>query len=307
MINECTLPLLPNLTQNTEEWLAWRCEGIGASEIAALYRKHPYLTEYQLWLQKTGQSTRDISSCRDAIDYGHAQEPIAFDSLKNDHNFFDLISGCIQHPTLPHLRASLDAYTPSGELIIEIKSPFGQQNKSIKIYEAIPEYWIYQMQYQQAIARQYQINLKLALFKWIGKGECNLLFSLRSDFDLQADMLQKADHWWKHHVVMGNPVKPDMIFLSQKGLLDKLSLYEEYQSTIKHIDEQKRALKCEIEEFLDGASNYCTDTHQIIRMSPRSSYDYQAMQRDGINLSKYATKKTDGTYLIKKKKKEISS
>lgn len=303
MINNAALPLL-SLSQNTEEWLSWRSTGIGASEIAALYGKHPYLTEYQLWLQKTGQSTRDISSCRAAIDYGHAQEPIAFASLKEEHNFFDLISGCLQHPTLPHLKASLDAYAPSGDLIIEIKSPFGEKNKSIKTYEEIPEYWIYQMQYQQAIARQYNLNTKIALFKWIGKGECNLLFSLRSDFDLQADMIQKADEWWKHHVVMGNPVKPDMIFLSQKGVLDKLSLYEEYQSTSKAIDEQKRALKCEIESFLDGASNYCTDTHQIILMSPRTTYDYQAMKRDGIDISKYATKKTDGTYIIKKKKKE---
>lgn len=306
MINTSTLPLL-NLTQKTEEWLAWRSEGIGASEIAALYGKHPYLTEYQLWLQKTGQSKRDISSCNAAIAHGHEQEPIAFDSLKNEHNFFDLISGCIQHPTLPHLKASLDAYVPSGDLIIEIKSPFSSINKSIQIYEELPEYWIYQMQYQQAIARQYNVNIKLALFKWIGKGKCNLLFSLRPDFDLQADMLQKADHWWKHHVVMGNPVKPDMILLSQKGLLDKLYLYEEYQCTSKAIDEQKRALKCEIEAFLDGESNYCTDTHQIILMAPRTTYDYQAMKRDGIDLSKYATKKTDGTYIIKKKKKEVIS
>lgn len=295
------LPII-NLIQNTPEWHKWRSEGIGASEIAALYGQHPYLTEYDLWLQKTGQFTLDILSGSKAASHGTEQEPIAFACLKNEHQLHDLQSICIEHPKLKHLRASLDGYSEDGKLIIEIKSPFGEKNRSITKYEDIPEYWIYQMQFQQAIARQYDTKIKSHLFLWKGRGEVNLLFPLQTDLDLQADMIQKADQWWQHHVVMGNPVKPDTIEITQKDLLDKIDLYDEYNRAAKDIEHQKKHLKREIEAYLDGKSNYCTYTHQIIRMAARSSYDYNAMKRDGIDLSKYKVQKEEATYIIKRRK-----
>lgn len=292
-----TLSIL-NLTQNTPEWHQWRAQGIGASEIAALYGKHPYLTEYQLWLQKTGQAEAFKGNA--ATEHGQREEPHAFHALKTVHNLYDLQTGCIQHPTYPHLRCSIDAYSLSGKIIIEIKSFFGEKNRSITKYEQIPEYCIYQMQYQEALFRAYDPQWKASMFKWLGREEINLFFPLQSDLALQADMIQKADQWWQHHVVMGNPVPPDTILLSQKEVLDKLSLYEEYQHTAKQIDAQKRALKCEIEAYLDGTSNYYTDTHQIIRMAPRTSYDYHAMRLDGIDLKKYRVQNaTQGSYMIK--------
>lgn len=294
-----TLPILP-LQQNTPEWHQWRAQGLGASEIAALYGKHPYLTEYQLWLQKTGQA--EVFKGNVATEHGQREEPHAFHALKTAHNLLDLEAGCLQHPKYPHLRCSLDAISPSAKMIIEIKSFFGSTNRAITKYEQIPEYCIYQMQFQDMMAKSYDPEYKACLFKWLGREEINLFFPLQSDLALQADMMQKAHEWWQHHVVMGNPVPRDTIKLSQEEVKNKLSLYEEYQHTAKQIDAQKRALKCEIEAFLDGQSNYHTDTHQIIRMAPRTSYDFNAMRLDGIDLNKYKVQNnTQSTYIIKKR------
>lgn len=294
-----TLPIL-SITQNTPEWHQWRAQGLGASDIPVLYGKNPYITEYQLWLQKTGQSAPFEGNA--ATEHGQREEPHAFHALKTVHNLYDLQTGCIQHPQYPHLRCSLDAYSLTGKLILEIKSFFGNKNRSITKYEQIPEYCIYQMQYQEAIARAYDPEWKASMFKWLGREEKNLFFPLQSDLALQADMIQKAHEWWHYHVVLGHPVKPDTIFLDQEGIKKTLSLYEEYCSTARMIDEQKRALKCEIEAYLDGVSNYHTETHQIIRMSPRTTYDFDAMAVDGIDLSRYKKNGTQGSYVIKKRR-----
>lgn len=290
-----------NLIQNTSEWLKWRDSGLGASDIAALYGKHPYITEYQLWLEKTGQKERS-SFCNEAMEYGNQQEKIAFDALKTDHNFFDLESGCIEHPSLPHLHASLDAYSASANRIFEIKSPHGEDNKSITIYEHIPEGWIYQMQFQEALVRLYNAEIKNSMFRWIGKDQKNKLFTLQSDLALQADMIQRADQWWMHHVVMGNPVKPDSIEFEQKEGFELLNQYQELSDQEKEIKAKKTALKENLLSMLDGITNYHTENHHIF-LQCRTTYDYNMMKRDGINLSKYIKSSNGSTYVIKKKNK----
>lgn len=289
-----------DLQQNTTEWLEWRKKGLGASDIPALYGKHPYLTEYQLWLQKTGQSDK-VSYYNESMKYGNEQEKIAFDCLKKDHQLHDLESGCIQHPDLPHLRASIDAYCPSGNLMFEIKSPHGEDNQSITIYEHIPEGWIYQMQFQEALAKLQVLKIKNNMFRWIGKDQNNLIFPLRSDPILQADMIARADHWWMHHVVMGNPVEPDSVKFEQKEAFDLLNQYDALSDQEKEIKAKKSALKENLVNMLDGIRNYHTDTHHITLQS-RSSYDYNAMKRDGINLAKYKIQKESGSYMIKRKR-----
>lgn len=302
-----SLPIL-DLKQNTPEWHQWRAQGLGASDIPALYGKHPTMSEYKLWLLKTGQvEYKEINA--KSLEYGHIEEKKAIEHIRNCHNFStsvlgiergDIFSACIEHAKYPHLRCSIDAYCPNLQWIFQIKSPFGLDNKSITIYNHIPEYWIIQMQAEEAMAKSHYPEIKNHLYLWRGENEDPTLIPLESDLALQADMIQKANHWWQHHVVMGNPVPPDTIYLSQEEVKNKLSLYEEYQHTAKQIDAQKRALKCEIEAFLDGQSNYHTETHQIIRTSPRTSYDFNAMRRDGIDLSKYRIQNgSEGSYTIK--------
>lgn len=290
-----------DLQQNTSQWLEWRKKGMGASDIPALYGKHPYMTEYQLWLKKTGQSDKD-SYYNDSMKYGNEQEEIAFLELKNTHNFFSLTKGCVEHPTMPHLRASFDAYCPTGKIIFEIKSPQGEDNQSITIYEHIPEGWIYQMQFQEALARTYDPEIRNTMYRWLGKNKMNLFFPLRSDFDLQHDMIQRADHWWMHHVVMGNPVEPDSIKFDREEGFKLLNEYDALSDQEKEIKLKKLALKEDLVNMLDGVRNYHTDSHHIILQS-RSSYDYNAMKRDGINLAKYKVQKELGSYVIKRKRK----
>ena len=51
--------------RDTAEWLAWRRQGIGASEASAVVGRNPYLNNQALWRYKTGQAEpEDISARR---------------------------------------------------------------------------------------------------------------------------------------------------------------------------------------------------------------------------------------------------
>lgn len=300
-----TLPVL-DLKQNTPEWHQWRAQGFGASDIAALYGKHPYLTEYQLWLQKTGQAEGFKGNV--ATKHGQREEPKAMEYINsvNDQQFYPI---CITHAIYPHIRASLDGFRQKNKIgdmicadILEIKCPYCK--KDIQSEKDAPAYWIFQVNFQSAILRSHGYDCGKSILIWNGSKSDFQKIEITHDIELEDDMIEKAHQWWQHHVVMGNPVKPDTILLSQQDALNKLSLYEEYQSTAKIIDEQKRALKCEIEAYLDGQSNYHTDMHQIIRIAPRTSYDFNQMRLDGIDLNKYKVQNsTQSSYIIKSIKK----
>ena len=48
--------------QDEAEWLAWRRQGIGASEASAIVGRNPYLNNQTLWRYKFGQADpEDIS------------------------------------------------------------------------------------------------------------------------------------------------------------------------------------------------------------------------------------------------------
>ena len=40
-----------------QEWLQYRTQGIGGSEVSVIAGINPYRSVYQLWLEKTGQIT----------------------------------------------------------------------------------------------------------------------------------------------------------------------------------------------------------------------------------------------------------
>lgn len=107
------------MQQNTDEWLRWRQEGIGASEVPVILGFEKYQTLYQLWEEKTGRVIREDKSSFVA-DLGHRWEPVARADFELQYNI-EMIPTCVEHKDFPFLRASLDGYNEELGLIHEIK------------------------------------------------------------------------------------------------------------------------------------------------------------------------------------------
>ena len=96
-----------NLKQGSKEWIDWRFEGIGASEISILMGSNPYKTPLQLWEIKCGFRSEDITNA--AMQHGKDNEEIALLYLNTKYNL-ELIPMCVEDDVKPYYKASFDAY-----------------------------------------------------------------------------------------------------------------------------------------------------------------------------------------------------
>lgn len=98
--------------RDTAEWLAWRRQGIGASEASAVVGRNPYMTNQALWRYKTGQAEPEDISGKACVQYGHDAEAPIRELFALDHPEFTVQYGgafdMVRHPDHPWLFATLD-------------------------------------------------------------------------------------------------------------------------------------------------------------------------------------------------------
>lgn len=58
-----------------QEWLQYRTQGIGGSDVSVIAGINPYRSVYQLWLEKTGQITPEETE-NEYTQFGTLLEPI---------------------------------------------------------------------------------------------------------------------------------------------------------------------------------------------------------------------------------------
>jgi putative phage-type endonuclease len=138
------------LDQQTDEWLKWRGQGIGASDAAAIMHASPFKTPYQLWLEKTGRVPPQKQTR--AMAHGVANEETAREQFIREHGI-QVAPACFEYDDEPLIRASLDGWNEAERLVVEIKSPTSDDRDHRKAKEgSIPDYYWIQMQHQMAVA-----------------------------------------------------------------------------------------------------------------------------------------------------------
>ncbi len=63
-----------NLQQRSLEWLAWRSQGITATEIAVVMNKSPYKSPWRLWCEKVGKALPPNLDNNPLVKYGQEHE-----------------------------------------------------------------------------------------------------------------------------------------------------------------------------------------------------------------------------------------
>jgi putative phage-type endonuclease len=143
------------LVQGTPEWHAHRARYRNASETAAVLGASPWLTPYQLWLQRTGRVQQVVTA---AMGHGTRLEPEA-------RAAYEALTGTVMQPLVlveGDYSASLDGMSFDGSLIVEIKCPFkGRQSSLWQSVEAgaVPEYYGWQVEHQLMVSGAAQAHL----------------------------------------------------------------------------------------------------------------------------------------------------
>ena len=132
------------LAQNTQDWLEFRKDKIGASDCPVIMGVSPWATPAELWEEKLGlRASRPMHT---GMKRGHDLEEEARIQYQILTGF--LMSPDVKtHPKIKYMIASLDGIDIDGKMIVEIKCPNKVDHEMAKKGK-VPEKYYPQLQHQ---------------------------------------------------------------------------------------------------------------------------------------------------------------
>lgn len=196
-----------------EEWLAERGRGIGASESAAACGISPFMTNFDLFMEKTGKTPPPDLSGNAAVEFGkRAEDPLRQLFLAKhpeytlEYHPYDML----YQAERPWLFATLDGelITEDGKRgILEIKTARIEKSYQWEQWaERIPDYYYAQICHQfLAAGKEYEFAFVFALLtKYTGDCELRTYEFSRSDCESDMEYIQKKEAEFWTRVKTGN-------------------------------------------------------------------------------------------------------
>lgn len=132
---------------SNEEWLEWRNQGLGGSDIATICGLNKYKSPIELWLEKTGQI--ESKPAGEAAYWGTIMEPVIRQEFTQRTNLeVRLVLAILKHPIHNFMLANLDGVIDDplcGECIFEAKT--ASVYKLNEWQDGIPEGYMLQIQH----------------------------------------------------------------------------------------------------------------------------------------------------------------
>lgn len=268
---------LVNLEQRSKEWFDFRKQGVGSSDISVIMGSNPFKrTPLSLFNEKTTDLI-DYSVSKPML-YGQEQEPKALDYLKSKVTY--LAPACAIHDTLDFVRCSFDAL--GSDTFYEIKCPTSDSVLEKALCGDFPAYWIDQIRWQILVSG-FEIG-HLAVWD----GAMAHIFPIHRDLAWEEQALKAASSFWDNvsKNVMPEAMEDDYIDLEDEEAFQLIQDYKILCEEEKKLSAQKEQLKGRILDMGPGHNFKIGDTK--IYQDQRKSYDYNLMQKDGIDIDKYS-------------------
>jgi putative phage-type endonuclease len=195
----------------SEEWLEFRKNGLGGSDVAAIVdSEFPYGSPLTVWMDKMGLS--EPKPMNTAMMAGVAMEPVII-------HLYEIETGLTgekpvqmyQDKERPILLANLDWISSDGTRGMDAKRSNAPKMWGENGSDAVPMHYFYQCQHYMGItgAKQWDIAVLLPY------DELRIYPILRDD-DVIADMRRKCLAFWSDYVVTGE--KPPIDTVSEANL-----------------------------------------------------------------------------------------
>ena len=184
------------MKQGSDEWLLWRKKGLGSSDAAVIMGVSPYLTPYQLWLEKTGEAENNQDN--DATWMGQVLEPEARDwyNLMHDHQMEPAL---FVHVNTEYLKASVDGHNSVIRKVLEIKYVGKQYFNEMKSGKGdIKDHHYAQMQHQLLVTGYDSVDYLVYNPECEGKGH---VINVKRYEPYIKDLKRKLEDWWDKHII----------------------------------------------------------------------------------------------------------
>ena len=139
------------LNANQDKWLQLRLNSIGGSEAASILGLNPWKSEYQLWLEKTGQSQPDDISDNEYVHFGTILEQVVADEFCRREGKKVRRCGLFRSNQYPFMTASFDRLIVGEEAGLECKTSNAYKGKEWDSGE-IPDAYYVQCQHYMLVS-----------------------------------------------------------------------------------------------------------------------------------------------------------
>jgi putative phage-type endonuclease len=192
------------LTQGTDEWKAWRRDGITATDAVVLFGLNPDMTPLKLWRQKKGLMQEPDLSCNPAVRFGHDNEDVL--RKRWEQSRFDFADpACAEWDKNPVFRASFDGLSMKGEPV-EFKCPLPDGSTIQDVREngteskAFKRYFI-QVQHQLLVSEAEKAYLVFM------DGDGFIEFEIFRDEGVIASLVARGEEFWRCMVENREPAE----------------------------------------------------------------------------------------------------
>lgn len=176
-----------DLEQNTPAWLAWRRNGIGASDAPTIMGENRFKSAAQL-LQEKRNPQREVVA-NSAMVLGHQLEPEARARYVARIGR-EVRPICLQSTRFEWLRASLDGLSDNHDTVVEIKC--GQSaHRWASQWGAAPDYYYGQLQHILAVT-----GLPSLDFWCYWPGQPEVLIPVARDEAYIGRLLEREEEFW---------------------------------------------------------------------------------------------------------------
>ena len=260
---------------------------IGGIDAPVIVLPNPkWKTKYQLWLEKTGRvEPKDISD-KPEVEFGILQEEVVRKKFIKDTGY-EVVKPeeAIYHPQYSFIGAHFDGLgvdEEGNQFVFEAKtSPFGKgwENDSIP-----PDYQIQVAHYLMVADAPYSYIAVLI------SGCFYHCYKIYRDYELEKEILEREIDFWENYVLKDIP--PELTTIEDFNYIEReetiaeaepetktlIKQYQDLQSAIKELEEQKEALKLEIIKAM-GTSEYLKADNVIVR--------YQKVESSTLDTKKF--------------------
>lgn len=284
-----------DFVQGSDQWLAWRKQGVSATDSPVILGKSPYTTPWNLWAQKTGFIQPPDLSKNPNVRRGNRLEPIARQWM--EQHFGDvLLPICAEWGKDPIFRASFDGITATG-IPVELKAPADKTFDDVRQNQQSSK--AYQLYYYQV---QHQILVAEAEYGWLvffREGEKPIAFQIFRDQHLIDEMISKGRDFWAMVQAGVEPAldpdrdlfKPTLADQERKWLA-AASIFRNAEHTVKQIEAEAKALKANMKEaekimtsIMGGFKMADFAGIKITRFEKSGSIDYKKCLLDKVQVS----------------------
>ena len=230
-----------------DDWLQWRRQGLGASDIGALLGLSSYSSPWSLWAEKVG--LRPARETTERQQMGHDFEPVIAQLFTRRTGLY--VAGeqtWCQNPAEPWMRCTADGFVfdgqpDEGEAHIKL-SLGGFEAKTDGRFgwpDGVPPAYQAQCQWSMAVTGLDRWFVAVLFSGWRFD-----VFEVKRDDEDIAFMRRRARDFWFDHVVAGNPPPTD----GSQATLDALAeVYPEHTpSTSVELDDEARGALASYEE-----------------------------------------------------------